>query len=815
MSKFIVVKSMLYAVGLILVAGSSATVYAAVIERKAAARIVNPQEGFVEPMSFEAADGNMHEVKGTKTQQEWQVTLFGSTNGDILRSYVPKASVDGNGEFVAHDYSAGGRLQMIVSLYDSSIYGYQDYGSPRAVEKKVNGSYSFDHVAIGSNTGVRIRFVVNPFIDTDGDKVSDLIEFNEGSNPNDAQSFLDTDGDGIADAIDDDIDGNGVDNLIETDGLDPYADADYDGIPAYLDPNPNESGDPVVTAWNPDFVLREGLPPYFRMSNITSRQDVDDPVVLYVKPGSQGSGLSWNQAFGRIETAAAVSLLPGDEIWLAAGNYAPIDVANGFQFQDGVTVRGGFAGEQTETDASDALPKQFVTILSGDRDRNDDKVLGVVQDPIADINGSNNETVVTFPSHGSANRTTLTGVTITASSKHGVRIEGDARVQLSHVIVKGNLGEYGAGIYIKENADVVINDADVVNNAAVGGWGRGGGITVIGRAHAVINRTLIANNQSASNSAAILIESDSSGYSPSVVMANSTVTGNIAGSSPISIRNSGTLSCVHCSIINNAASSVNIGKNIYVASNATLNLERSIVANTDRLEEGAWDIYNDGTVNNGGYNIIGSDGVAGLHDSGEHGCRYANNNYPIPGVTAACTGEKGLMPYFFTSTPASVVGTQLINEMLNPTLSNNGGQTKTLPLRYGSSLIDFVPNEACGNDAFFGVGNVDPITIDNATDQRGFTRQFGVGCDVGAFEYTDNDGICYDDGALARSKGTNSTSNVFCAGSEGGTLAEFLNNAQFGSSSPLFLLLLSLGFVCRVAKKRLMTKGSASDKKVA
>ena len=91
-----------------------------------------------------------------------------------------------------------------------------------------------------------------------------------------------------------------------------------------------------------------------------------------------------------------------------------------------------------------------------------------------------------------------------------------------------------------------------------------------------------------------------------------------------------------------------------------------------------------GTVNSGGYNLIGD----GTDSSGFSG-----------------TGDQ--------------VGTALalIDPRLGP-LADNGGPTRTHALRPGSPALDAIPAEDCAV----------------ATDQRGIARPRGSGCDIGAFE---------------------------------------------------------------------------------
>jgi len=56
----------------------------------------------------------------------------------------------------------------------------------------------------------------------------------------------------------------------------------------------------------------------------------------------------------------------------------------------------------------------------------------------------------------------------------------------------------------------------------------------------------------------------------------------------------------------------------------------------------------------------------------------------------------------------------------NPVAADNGGPTQTVALQSGSPAIDKIPS-----------GNA----LCPATDQRGFTRPAGAGCDIGAYEY--------------------------------------------------------------------------------
>lgn len=89
------------------------------------------------------------------------------------------------------------------------------------------------------------------------------------------------------------------------------------------------------------------------------------------------NGASWGDAFrGRLGLAAAIeSVSPGSgcEIWVADGLYAPAaaggDREQSFQMKSGVSLLGGFAGE--EASAAERDPVANPTILTGDLNGND------------------------------------------------------------------------------------------------------------------------------------------------------------------------------------------------------------------------------------------------------------------------------------------------------------------------------------------------------------------------------------------------------------------------------------------------------------
>ena len=97
--------------------------------------------------------------------------------------------------------------------------------------------------------------------------------------------------------------------------------------------------------------------------------------VIHVKAGSEGTtGANWDNAFGTLHEALEYSL-PGDEIWVAAGTYYPVEVANSsavstaerdaaFKLKTGLTIYGGFEGTEMLRDYRNYATNH--TIISGD-----------------------------------------------------------------------------------------------------------------------------------------------------------------------------------------------------------------------------------------------------------------------------------------------------------------------------------------------------------------------------------------------------------------------------------------------------------------
>lgn len=113
---------------------------------------------------------------------------------------------------------------------------------------------------------------------------------------------------------------------------------------------------------------------------LSASQFVHAQTTYYVKIGGSGTGASWIDAFGHLQSALDVAV-EGDQIWVAEGVYFPIvqnpnnNVSGAkdrtFYINTDISIYGGFAGtENTLADRGTDLSANK-TILSGDIDSND------------------------------------------------------------------------------------------------------------------------------------------------------------------------------------------------------------------------------------------------------------------------------------------------------------------------------------------------------------------------------------------------------------------------------------------------------------
>jgi len=182
-----------------------------------------------------------------------------------------------------------------------------------------------------------------------------------------------------------------------------------------------------------------------------------------------------------------------------------------------------------------------------------------------------------------------------------------------------------------------------------------------------------------------------------LTLTNCTVSGNSTSTFGGGIFTQTALTVINSTIVLNQASGG--GGGIYNTVTGTVTLNNTIVAGNTLDGSTANDIVKSSSATvSGSHNLIGDAGNAGGLTNGTNG--------NLVGVNGS--------------------GTRAIATIINTTLANNGGPTKTHALASGSPAID------AGDSNLAKDANQQPLT----TDQRGapFARVFGSSVDIGACE---------------------------------------------------------------------------------
>ncbi|GAB3990636.1 fibronectin type III domain-containing protein [Spirosoma daeguense] len=92
--------------------------------------------------------------------------------------------------------------------------------------------------------------------------------------------------------------------------------------------------------------------------------------IRYVRAGASGSGGSWTDASGDLQSQ--INVAGAQQVWVAQGTYKPTSTTGpasrtiSFAMKSGVAIYGGFAPTGSPTSLSERKPSSFTTVLSGD-----------------------------------------------------------------------------------------------------------------------------------------------------------------------------------------------------------------------------------------------------------------------------------------------------------------------------------------------------------------------------------------------------------------------------------------------------------------
>jgi hypothetical protein len=272
----------------------------------------------------------------------------------------------------------------------------------------------------------------------------------------------------------------------------------------------------------------------------------------------------------------------------------------------------------------------------------------------------------------------------------------------------GNSGG-GGGIYANNSATVNVTDSTIRNNTAANT--SGGGIRLNFTGTNVLNVTgSTVNNNSANGGGGIAHGSGSA------TITNSTISANTSQSNGGGIdAASATFTLNNVTVTGNTAGAGGGGGGGGVYSNATLNLNRSLISGNfgPTGYDSGYELVGNGTENANNYNVFGRSDITNNR-------AFAYSFTPGANDYLATSDNDGAGPDAPTA----------IGNILNTTLANNGGPTNTHALVAGSPSVDLAPSTACTAAPVSGV------------DQRGDPRNVdGNGaasaneCDAGAFEY--------------------------------------------------------------------------------
>jgi predicted outer membrane repeat protein len=339
--------------------------------------------------------------------------------------------------------------------------------------------------------------------------------------------------------------------------------------------------------------------------------------IIYVNRLANGAnnGSSWANAYTRLDVALNAAQA-NDQIWIAQGLYYPTtntsDRDASFVLKDQVSLYGGFAG--TETSLSQRNINNYKVILSGDIDRNDNDIAGLVLN-VNNIVGNNSNHVVV--ANNLQQGVLLDGVFITAGLgsytlpngntawRGGNGIQStNSNLTLQKVMIAGNQGNNGAALSIDGGQVDIINSSILSNQANLG---------TIFSLNATVNfdNTSIQNNKATSGAAMANRKSR-------ISLINSRLSGNIAETTGGAIFNSDATVL----IVSNSSfdrNQANNGGAIYSTNDSQLTLEKATL-NENKAE------FNGGGISHleGKLTINESQFVANTSNSG--GALYYYND---------------------------------------------------------------------------------------------------------------------------------------------------------------------------------------------
>lgn len=480
--------------------------------------------------------------------------------------------------------------------------------------------------------------------------------------------------------------------------------------------------------------------------------------IHYVKEGGTGSGTSWADASGNLQSVidAATSL---DKIFIAAGTYKPEE---GTSFTLGgkvLSIYGAFAGNETST-TPPAIPDTLnhKTILEGNGNRviyayykataGDGKVDDNLTIQGCRIQGG----IVAAPGAGLYIKTgvisycTIAGNISTNNHGGGVWFE---KCTLNNSVINGNTaGDSGGGLY--SYVTVTLNDCDINNNTAQKGGGifshnvakinkarmeynkafatgGGGGIYAEGSSDpSTIENCIINNNVSEGQAGGIFLGKKTK-------LINSTVKWNMAVYDGGGIRS-------------DSENKVEIYQCIIEGNESTSGAGGGVVLNKSTMAD-CLIVGNTAKASGGGIRLTGASSSTGLK-------AYAFNNTIVNNIASSGGGISGNLNGVFQNCI-------IWNNNANGIINDVSGETKGTYSLYSEASTTDGNNNLNNNPLFkdpdnndFRLSAITPAKDAGATvtglpsgqilpkfDLAGENRVIGSAVDMGAYEYNPDTGI--------------------------------------------------------------------------
>ncbi len=453
--------------------------------------------------------------------------------------------------------------------------------------------------------------------------------------------------------------------------------------------------------------------------------------VVYVNDNASGAntGLNWTDAFNELQDAMIPST-PGTQICVAEGIYIPgPSPADTFRLIDDVQIYGGFEGlPGTEGNLNARDPNTFLTILSGDIDKDDvtdpsgvvteaGNTIGENTDNIVTAVDSNEDTLIDGfiitggQADGFTPRSSGGGMTIGSSSLsiNQVTFSGNTAAQrggglicssagapsLTDVLFIGNTAnQFGGGMSTSSTLATLLN-CQFLGNTADGG----GAMYNFGGADPVLTNVLFSGNAASNHGGAIYNFSNeptltnctfvgntagmmgggmfTDGLNLSPTFQNSIVWGNTAGVSANNISNDEAVPHFLNSIVQGSGGS-GAGWDTNLGTDGGGNMDMDpMFMDADGLDNNAGNLDDDLRLMTGSPAINSGSNTADLDAGNPATQTIAIIPFDLDGNFRVADGIIDMGPYEFGSMPPSPTPTATFTATLTPTPTNTPTITDT------------------------------------------------------------------------------------------------------------------------------------------